>query len=62
MTYKYGKQIGKESGFGQVFECVDEYNNKYALKILKDNSEFGVKRFEREVRLLSRLNHPNQEE
>ena len=27
--------------------------------MLKNNSEFGIQRFEREVRLLSRLNHPN---
>lgn len=59
MKYNRIRQIGKESGFGQVFECEDEYGNKYALKVLKNNSEFGIQRFEREVRLLSRLNHPN---
>lgn len=59
MRYNCIKPIGKEGGFGQVFECEDEYGNKYALKMLKDNSEFGIQRFEREVRLLSRLNHPN---
>lgn len=59
MKYNCIKPIGEEGGFGQVFECVDEYGNKYALKMLKDNSEFGIQRFEREVRLLSRLNHPN---
>lgn len=59
MNYNLIKPIGKEGGFGQVFECEDEYGNKYALKMLKDNSEFGIQRFEREVRLLSRLNHPN---
>lgn len=59
MRYDCIKQIGKEGGFGQVFECKDEYGHKYALKMLKDNSDFGIQRFEREVRLLSRLNHPN---
>ena len=59
MRYNCIKPIGKEGGFGQVFECEDEYGNKYALKMLKDNSQFGIQRFEREVRLLSRLNHPN---
>lgn len=59
MKYNRIRQIGVEGGFGQVFECEDEYGNKYALKVLKNNSEFGVQRFEREVRLLSRLNHPN---
>ena len=56
MKYNRIRQIGKEGGFGQVFECEDEYGNKYALKVLKNNSEFGIQRFEREVRLLSRLN------
>lgn len=59
MKYNRIRQIGKEGGFGQVFECEDEYGNKYALEVLKNNSEFGIQRFEREVRLLSRLNHPN---
>ncbi len=59
MKYKCIKQIGKEGGFGQVYECVDENGNQYASKWLKDDSEFSIQRFEREVRLLSRLNHPN---
>lgn len=59
MRYNRIKPIGKEGGFGQVFECEDENGNKYALKLLKDNSDFGIQRFEREIRLLSRLNHPN---
>lgn len=59
MRYNRIRPIGKVGGFGQVFECEDEYSNKYALKQLKDNTEFGIQRFEREVRLLSRLNHPN---
>ena len=59
MKYKCIKQIGKEGGFGQVYECVDENGNNYASKWLKDDSEFSIQRFEREVRLLSRLNHPN---
>ena len=59
MKYKCIKQIGKEGGFGQGYECVDENGNNYASKWLKDDSEFSIQRFEREVRLLSRLNHPN---
>lgn len=42
MKYNRIRQIGKEGGFGQVFECEDEYGNKYALKVLKNNSEFGI--------------------
>ncbi|TCL60592.1 protein kinase-like protein [Kineothrix alysoides] len=59
MKYNIIRPIGAEGGFGQVFECEDENNRKFAIKSLKDNTEFGIQRFEREVRLLSRLNHPN---
>ena len=46
MKYKCIKQIGKEGGFGQVYECVDENGNNYASKWLKDDSEFSIQRFE----------------
>jgi len=59
MTYTPIKQIGNKGGFGTVYECVDENGNNYALKMLNSIDSFSKPRFEREVRLMSRLNHPN---
>lgn len=59
MRYSIIKQIGEEGGFGKVYLCEDESNNSYALKMLKNKDDFSIRRFEREVRLMSRLNHPN---
>lgn len=59
MMYKIIRPIGDNGGFGQVYQSTDENGNIFALKKLKRNDEFSVSRFEREVRLMSRLNHPN---
>lgn len=59
MTYNLENQIGETGGFGKVYRCKDENGQVFACKMLEDNTDIGVKRFEREVRLLSRLNHPN---
>ena len=59
MTFNLENQIGETGGFGKVYKCKDENNQIFACKILEDNTDIGIKRFEREVRLLSRLNHPN---
>lgn len=36
MKYKCIKQIGKEGGFGQVYECVDENGNKNGCFIFEN--------------------------
>lgn len=59
MNYSIIKPIGNQGGFGQVYQCLDENAKVFALKRLKEKDEFSVSRFEREVRLMSRLNHPN---
>ena len=59
MRFDLEKQIGDPGGFGKVYQCKDENGQIFACKILENKSDIGMKRFEREVRLLSRLNHPN---
>ena len=48
-------------GFGEVFVCQrDTDNETFAMKVLlPDQDDDTVKRFKREVRLLSSLDHPN---
>ncbi|WP_408609821.1 protein kinase [Lachnoclostridium edouardi] len=45
--------------FDTVYECHSELNDKYTIKILKANDNNAISRFQKEVRLTSRLNHPN---
>lgn len=59
MIFNLGEQIGETGGFGKVHKCVNENGQLFACKILQDTTDIGVQRFEREIRLLSRLNHPN---
>ncbi len=59
MRYNIENQIGETGGFGKVYRCNDETGQTFACKMLEDNSDMGIQRFQREVRLLSRLNHPN---
>lgn len=59
MRFNIGEQIGETGGFGKVYKCVNENGQLFACKILQDISDMGVQRFEREIRLLTRLNHPN---
>ena len=59
MRYNIENQIGETGGFGKVYRCKDETGQTFACKMLEDNSDMGIQRFQREVRLLSRLNHPN---
>lgn len=59
MRFNIGEQIGETGGFGKVYKCVNENGQLFACKILQDTSDMGIQRFEREIRLLTRLNHPN---
>ncbi|HOJ53894.1 MAG: protein kinase [Phycisphaerae bacterium] len=58
--YRKGKQINA-GGFGVLYEgiCVDD-NTPCVLKYLKpDYDEDDLRRFKREVRLQTQLQHPN---
>src|SRR5215472_14235811 len=57
-NYVDGKRLG-QGGFGVVCECVREADGQmFAKKILTDDTPEIVRRFQREVRMLSALDHP----
>jgi len=58
-TYKYLNEIGS-GGFGKVWKARrDEDGTEVAIKKLETKQEDSFKRFSREVRILSSLDHPN---
>lgn len=58
-TYKRIEEIGT-GGFGVVYRCQREEDEKvFALKKLQTKDPNAMKRFEREVRIVSSLDHPN---
>lgn len=59
-TYTDVSPIGS-GGFGEVWRCESVLDGtNYAKKILQDGMDNdGIKRFQREVRILDSLNHPN---
>lgn len=59
MRYFIDNKIGETGGFGDVHDCHSELGDRYAIKMLKTDDENAVLRFQKEVRLTSRLNHPN---
>lgn len=59
MKYYLGEEIGDAGGFGNVYNCYSETREQYAIKILKNNNEEAILRFQKEIRLTSRLDHPN---
>lgn len=59
MQFNLQNPIGQPGGFGQVYRCTDEHGNIFALKFLTNMSGDAPQRFEREIRLLDCLNHPN---
>ena len=59
MKYTIKRQISSGS-FGTIYEILNEEDNKiYALKELTNIDTVSKQRFEREVKILSELNHPN---
>ena len=59
MKYAIKRQISSGS-FGTIYEILNEEDNKiYALKELTNIDIVSKERFEREVKTLSELDHPN---
>jgi serine/threonine protein kinase len=59
LKYKIKKPISSGS-FGTIYEILNEEDNKiYALKELTNMDTVSKQRFEREVKILSELDHPN---
>ena len=58
MRYNIIKPLSS-GAFGTVYGAIGEDNNKYALKELKNFNTTNKERFEREIKILSQLNHPN---
>ena len=59
MKYSINRQISSGS-FGTIYEILNEEDNKiYALKELTNTDTVSKQCFEREVKILSELNHPN---
>jgi len=57
-TYKDRGKLGS-GGFGEVHQTIRVEDGKlFARKILVDRTQEGLVRFQREVRMLSKLNHP----
>lgn len=59
MQFSILQPIGDPGGFGQVYKCNDENQNIFALKMLINTDGDSALRFDREVRIMSRLQHPN---
>ena len=58
MRYNIAKRLSS-GAFGTVYGVIGEDNNKYALKELKNFDKTNKGRFEREIKILSQLNHRN---
>jgi eukaryotic-like serine/threonine-protein kinase len=62
-AWKLGNRIGDKSGFGQVYEARKvvngiEQNEEYVIKKLIQLDDDSIARFKREVRYLTKLDHP----
>ena len=56
--YRNERSLGS-GGFSEVWRVIREEDGEvFAKKVLLDDSPDGVKRFQREVRILARLDHP----
>jgi len=58
LKYNFIRPVNS-GAFGTVYEILGDDNRIYALKELKNFGITNKQRFEREVNILSRLNHPN---
>ncbi|MXV42121.1 protein kinase, partial [Bacillus subtilis] len=63
IRWKLGNQIGEPSGFGQVFSALKiidgvSQSEEYVVKKLSQLDDDSIARFIREVRYLTKLDHP----
>jgi serine/threonine protein kinase len=58
MKYQIVRKLGS-GGFGNVYEVQASDGNAYAMKLLRDLSTSNKQRFETEIKILAKLNHPN---
>lgn len=58
MEYDVGSRIGK-GGCGEVYKCVNEDGYEYAIKFPLVEDSDDLRRFQREIRIHSTLNHNN---
>ena len=58
MKYNIIKPLNSGT-FGKVYEIQGDDNTRYALKELKEFDITNKQHFEREIKILSQLNHPN---
>jgi len=58
LKYKIIKPLNS-GAFGTVYEIETDDNIRYALKEVKNLNITNKQRFEREIKILSQLNHPN---
>lgn len=57
-SYEIGDRLGA-GGNGVVYECVDQSGKIYAIKFLLHFTEKSKQRFEQEILLMRRLDHPH---
>jgi serine/threonine protein kinase len=58
MKYQIVRKLGS-GGFGNVYEVQASDGNAYAMKLLRELSSSNKQRFETEIKILAKLNHPN---
>ena len=59
MKFTIGDKIGDTGGFGSVHICTSESGDKYAIKFLDNLDDASTERFKKEIRLTTKLSHPN---
>lgn len=58
MKYEIIEKSGS-GGFGNVYKVQGSDGNTYAMKVLKDLNKINKDRFDREIKILAQLDHPN---
>jgi len=58
MQFRIIKRLGS-GGFGNVYQVEGSDGNTYAMKLMKGVDVVNKKRFEREIKILATLDHPN---
>ncbi|HLO86870.1 MAG TPA: serine/threonine-protein kinase [Nostocaceae cyanobacterium] len=56
--YRVTRVLSDKGGFGKTYEVIERDGTFKVLKVLKKNNDKAVELFQREAKVLSRLNHP----